>query len=334
MLLGAVPLAAFAGDNPVGIDTFRIEDPIGHRAMEGYIVYPAKTARPQAATATFGPYEVQARRHAPVRPGRYPLVVISHGSGGSALGHHDLAEVLARDGFIVASITHPKDNFADTSGIGTPDVFTGRPRQISAVLDGLLAGAWGSHIDAHRIGVAGFSAGGYTALVLAGAVPRFDSLFGYCGRHPHDANLCRFGADKHSPEAQAALDRQQRDFDRSAPLRDRRIEAVFVMSPLSVFFDKTSLEGVRVPVFLAFGDQDDILLPEENARRIRSWLRDVTVRTIAGAGHWTFLAPCSDALASLAREICIDPPAVDRKRIHAQLDAEASRFFASRLRGG
>ena len=39
-----------------------------------------------AATATrFGPYELDVSVDAPVAPGRFPLVLISHGSGGSPL---------------------------------------------------------------------------------------------------------------------------------------------------------------------------------------------------------------------------------------------------------
>ena len=332
VLLAALPLAAWTRENRIGIETIGVTDPLGHGQMQGYVLYPTQ-ASDQHAITTLGPYQVHARLEAPARSGRFPLVVISHGSGGSALGHHDLAEALARHGYIVASITHPKDNFADTSGIGTPDVFVGRPRQVSALIDAMLAGEWGQRIDANRIGVAGFSAGGYTGLVLVGAVPRFDLLFGYCARHPKDANLCRFGAEKHSKLAQIVLERLQGATDRSLPLRDARIKAAFVMAPLSVFFDQASMRTVGAPVFLAFGDRDDVLIPGENAQRIAGWLPHVTVRRIAGAGHWTFLAPCSDALSSEAPEICADAPSVDRARVHDELDAEAERFFASNLDG-
>lgn len=38
------------------------------------------------------------------------LIIISHGTGGSELGHTSLAEALARHGYLVAALRHPGDN--------------------------------------------------------------------------------------------------------------------------------------------------------------------------------------------------------------------------------
>jgi predicted dienelactone hydrolase len=46
----------------------------------------------------------------PIEGSKLPLVVISHGRGGSFIGHHDTAEMLADAGFIVAAINHPGDS--------------------------------------------------------------------------------------------------------------------------------------------------------------------------------------------------------------------------------
>ena len=62
-----------------------------------------------------GPYVLAGRRDCPIVGDKLPLVVISHGHGGSFLGHHDLAEALADAGFVVAAINHPGDTFSDMS---------------------------------------------------------------------------------------------------------------------------------------------------------------------------------------------------------------------------
>lgn len=49
---------------------------------------------------------------------------------------------------------------------------------------------WKALIDPERIGVAGFSNGGYTSLLLVGAVPQFTRFLGYCKAHPDDSNMC------------------------------------------------------------------------------------------------------------------------------------------------
>jgi len=37
-------------------------------------------------------------------------VIISHGHAGSRFGHHDLAEQLARAGYVVAAVEHAGDS--------------------------------------------------------------------------------------------------------------------------------------------------------------------------------------------------------------------------------
>ena len=61
-----------------------------------------------------------------------PLIGISHGTGGSFLGHYDTAIALAEAGYVVAAVTHTGDNYADQSR----SVFImERPRHISRVID-------------------------------------------------------------------------------------------------------------------------------------------------------------------------------------------------------
>lgn len=43
------------------------------------------------------------------------LIVLSHGTGGSELGHSRLAEGLAEHGYLVAALRHPRDNWQDHS---------------------------------------------------------------------------------------------------------------------------------------------------------------------------------------------------------------------------
>ncbi|NKX16375.1 hypothetical protein HGG75_13070 [Ochrobactrum pseudogrignonense] len=54
------------------------------------------------------------------------------------MGHHDLGASLARNGYIVVSVTHPGDNFKDPSRLGTVSSTYGRPMQISAALTAAL----------------------------------------------------------------------------------------------------------------------------------------------------------------------------------------------------
>ncbi len=328
-LVLACPLLAHAGG--VGIAPIRATDPVGGGAMPGFVFYPSTQA---TGTTAIGPYDVAAAFGVPAQPGTRPLVVISHGHGGSNLGHHDLATWLAAHGFLVATLEHPKDNFHDQAGNGQPEVMAGRPRQVSALIDAVLADPkWGKRVDRGRIGVAGFSAGGYTSLLLVGAKPRFDRFVGYCQRHREDRDTCsvveRLAADGGLDAALASL---QAGMSRWGEVADPRIRAAFAMAPQAIVFDAAGAAAIDRPVFLYYGTADHVLLPDENARRLAPLVPTLAgAKTVPGADHWVFLAPCTPALAREAGGICRDPPGIDRARVHAQVDADALAFFRDAL---
>lgn len=312
--------AACADEAGVGFRRLSLIDPVGGGKMYAVLFYPA--AHPTAETV-IGPYRVDAAGDAGIAPARYPLIAFSHGTAGSSLGHHDLASFLARHGYVVVAPTHPHDNFQDQSGIGSDAILLGRPQQLSAAIDAALQDpVAGPHIDPQRIGAAGYSAGGLTVLILAGGQPDLKRLQDYCRTKTGDELLCI---------SQGAI-RQLRPDLRASP--DSRIRAVFAMAPVGAFFSKEDLARITIPVAIMTGSQDEILPVARNAEMIRD---NLPVRpayeTIAGAGHFVFLAPCSEALRQLAPAICTDPAGVDRKAAHVQIAMTALRFFDGSLKG-
>ncbi|UGB44902.1 dienelactone hydrolase family protein [Frateuria edaphi] len=327
-----IPLALCAVDvEGAGIRPISFPDPVNQAQTPGFVFYPSST--PTHGTTAFGPYDVAATSDAAPTPGPWPLVIISHGHGGSDLGHHDLASYLARHGFVVATFEQPGDNFHDQSGSATSRVLVGRAIEVRAVIDTVLSDAhWKTLIDPARIGVAGFSAGGYTALLVVGAKPRFDLFIGYCHRHPDDMETCG-PAKKLTPEAAAAyLADIQHDIGRWGDTADPRVKAAFVMAPLSLVFDKAGAGAIDRPVDLWYGQHDHVLLPSENALHLKPLVPTLArVNEVPKADHWVFLAPCSAALAKDAGAICKDPPGVDRAKVHQRINADAVAFFRKAL---
>ena len=337
LLLFTAPVALLAQTpSGVGFQPISIHDPVSGGSMPGYVFYPSAQA---TGITRIGPYPVAASANAPAIPGAKPLVVISHGHGGSDLGHHDLATYLASHGFVVATLQHPGDNFRDASGDGHTAVMVGRPIQVSATISSLLDDPhWKNLIDPNRIGVAGFSNGGYTSLLLVGAVPRFQRFIDYCKRRPGDTSICatthqlEAEAAKHGQTLQAMMADMQNDLGRWGPTADPRIKAAFAMAPLSLIFDAVGAATIDRPVFLYYGDSDRMLLPAENAEHIRPLIKTLAgVKVVPKADHWVFISPCSAELAQEARDICTDPPGVDRVKTHAQIDADALAFFRKTL---
>src|SRR3546814_7848696 len=106
-----------------------------------------------------------------------------------------------------------------------------RPIRGSATSSALLADPrWKRLVDADRIGVAGFSAGGYTSLLVVGAEPRFDRFLSYCERHPGDAGTCGL-VEQLGDGAKDAVATLQAEFARLGRTSDPRVKAAFVMAP-------------------------------------------------------------------------------------------------------
>jgi predicted dienelactone hydrolase len=239
------------------------------------------------------------------------------------MGHHDSLTALARAGFVAAAVEHPRDNYRDDSGFATDLQLVGRPHHIVALIDGVLThGTAGSLVDRTRIGMAGHSAGGYTALLVAGAIPNFSLQEEYRRAVPYDPLRARADA--------AGSERRKPGL---ATVSDPRVRAIFLMAPaLGFVFDRAALAKVTVPVRLYRASADELLAHPWNAERIAQMLpAPPEYQVLDGAGHFVFLAPCTAAFAARAPVVCTDPAGIDRAAIHTRLNAEMIDFFRRAL---
>lgn len=301
----------------VGLKRLQFPDPVTKRSMSAAVFFPSPGP---SQTTNIGPYEVAASRNAAISKGSYPLIILSHGNMGSMWGHHDLATALARSGYIVVSVMHPGDNFEDFSRAGTVSVLYGRPMQISAGLDAALNDPKLSpHIDVTKIGFAGFSAGGATGLILSGAQPTLSRLESYCDTRPDDHAVC---------EAKGKIQVDQPELQ---PAADTRIRAFVLLSPLSVIFSPEEIRRVNTPILVAVGNNDEELSPEANALSLSRELPNGSLKLIPNAGHFTFLAPCSQNLSAAAPALCVDREGFDRVAFHEALNGEIVNYFSRKL---
>src|SRR5882762_4193864 len=176
-----VLMFAKASAGTVGFQQVTVPDPEGKPLAVG-IWYPSVG---QASSQPLGPFSQTVAVDSEVSGNRLPLVLISHGSGSSLASHYDTALALAQAGFVVTALTHTGDNYRDQSYAGNRKDLTDRPRQVRLVLEYMLT-TWPSHdrLDGARIGMFGFSLGGFTTLVETGGAPDLRRMAQLCSAHP------------------------------------------------------------------------------------------------------------------------------------------------------
>ena len=253
-----------------------------------------------------------------------PLVVMSHGTGGWYGSHVDTALALAEAGIVVAAVSHTGDTYDDHSRAAR---IWDRPRQVHRVIEFLLTD-WPSHgqLDAGRIGVFGFSAGGFTALVAAGGTPDFAKIPAHAAAHPDFFDSRLFAASK--PPAGTGPARPALVF-----VHDARVKAIVVAAPaLGYTFAPDGLKAVTAAVQLWQAEDDHILPGDEYAPAVRAALpTPPEFHLVPNADHYDFLAPCTPQLAQLAPQICQSRAGFDRAAFHATFNAEVVRFFTRTL---
>jgi predicted dienelactone hydrolase len=248
---------------------------------------------------SFGPYTMNVSPDAKIIDGKFPLIVISHGNGGSHLLYSTISTHLAKNGYIVAMLEHYGNNRNNNILENTTENLETRPRHVSLTIDFLLSDNWfNENIIQNKIAVIGHSMGGYTALTLAGGVPR----------------------TKEGVVVEVAP--------------DLRIKAIVLLAPGTGWF-MNSLEKVTVPI-LMFTAEHDPITPKWNGEIVLNFVPDkskVIFHEVENAGHFSFLSPFPSTMKSPNFLPSTDPIGFDREKFHTQLPTEILDFLNDKLNG-
>src|SRR6266849_225037 len=287
-----------------------------------------------------GPFTLDfAAQGAPVR-GNGRLVVVSHGTGGSPWVHSDLARALVESGFVVAVPEHRGDNYKDLSAAG-PESWKRRPAEVSRAID--AAGQdprFARLLALDKAGMYGMSAGGHTALSLAGGRWSPARFRDHCEAHiAEDFYSCVGLATRLNGDfldglkktIALAVIRWRFEDTTSYTHAEPRIAAIVAGIPYAADFDMGSLAAPRVPLALVTARQDKWLLPRFHSDRVlQRCAAGERLGDFPNGGHGALLSPFPPGRSGLAAELMNDPPGFDRSAL-PEMNRRIAAFFRRHL---
>jgi predicted dienelactone hydrolase len=299
--------------------------------IEIAIWYPSNVPE---ATLTRGPFTMSVSNNSEPIQKKYPLAMLSHGTGGLSLTHHEIAAATARAGFIVVALTHPGDNYRDRSMVGKLDYLTERPRQVSRTLDAFLADAkWASLVDGNRIAFIGHSAGGFTGLALLGATPSFANSVKHCAvNFDDDVWFCQqFGSKEKAIESSKNLN----SIATIPASKDPRFKAAVLISPVGIFSELPALASLVTPTLVYVALKDTVLVPRFHAQAVGGAMPNATVVVNTQGGHFMLASklnvPAGTPTGIKGAEVNDEPVGFDRNAAIAEAGVLIPKFLKEKL---
>jgi predicted dienelactone hydrolase len=263
-----------------------------------------------------------------------PTILLSHGFGGTARMMAWFGLALAEAGYVVIAVDHPGNNGQDTMTVPGSMLFWERADDLAAALKAAKADpVIGPHVDNTNVGLAGFSLGGFTALVGAGTRVDMARLFDFCAANPKDG-VCmpqkEFAVTME--QAKAALASPELSGAAAQAGEDHHIPAirgVFVMAPAAVqALRPESLARLSMPVAILLGDADPVATPSSNGLAAAKAMPGAQLKVLPGVGHYDFLGTCT-AAGRAATPLCT--ATVPQDQTHKIATDMALAFFGKAL---
>ncbi|WP_106794695.1 dienelactone hydrolase family protein [Aquimarina sp. Aq78] len=263
---------------------------------------------------------------------KFPLILISHGTGGNRFSLTWFIEKMVKEGYVVVSLDH----YGNSTFNKIPREFVKwweRAIDVQYVLTNILNNTEiGTKIDTSRIGGVGFSLGGYTNIALAG---------GYVDRTIRE-NEKPEGREMPAefPKTDEIIDFENDSLIVSSynkykdHVKDDRIKAFFVMAPAIGFgfHAKEQTSKITAPVFIVAGKGDTNTPIKNNAENYHHLIKTSQIHLFdKNVGHYVFLNEPTEFGKEVAPNITIDKPTVDRKEIHEKTLRLALDFFKKTL---
>ncbi|MBA0169116.1 alpha/beta hydrolase family protein [Pectobacterium sp. CFBP8739] len=321
----------------IGFQQITLADEVNNRPLDVAVFYPVSASSQTTIIGDDAVFPgIAVSKNALPEPGEHPLIVISHGYGGSWFNQHWLALALVKQGYIVAAPNHPGTTFKNMR-VENAQALWQRPRDLSRVITALLATPEKTgQVDAKRIAAVGHSLGGWTVLALAGGRFSTAQFEKDCLTH---AELASCTVYEKMQVAKNAASRAQLD----ESLADPRLRAVVLLDMgMARGFTAESLAAIKVPVLtMAAGYHDEELPTALESHDLAQKLPSAysTYKEIADATHFSFIQRCKPGAVEIINAespgdgmICLDGGDRSREQIHQEVVKDVSEFLQAAWR--
>lgn len=256
---------------------------------------------------------------------RFPVILLSHGTGGTAESLGWLARAVASEGYVVLGANHHGNTGLEPYRAEGFLCWWERATDLSILLSEIGAkGYFANRLDFDQVSAVGFSLGGYTVMALAGARTSWDAFDTW-----RRANEITTGGPKEFPDALDSIPKLMETSDafrvswarHGNDFSDARIKLVVAIAPPPPVrsFVALSIADLKPPVVILTGGADDEAPSEHCADWLVSQNRSFRCHCLGGhVGHYTFLDFPSDKSLIGREDIFSDHESVDRIDVHKQ----------------
>ena len=263
---------------------------------------------------------VDAHLYGTFAVGLHPVVLFSHGMGGTDRAQAWLGAALAERGAIVVMVNHPNSTHGDFDMSAGVAHWT-RTQDLTVALDSLLIDPiFSDNIDMSRIMAAGFSYGGWTALSIGGAT----------GNHAGVVDGCQTIRRMEACDLLLSDDVNLQGIDPliwNANYADARVTHVTAIDPGLVWGLKPSNVANLLPSTLVIGlggDESRMIATDFDRSGFSNLLGDRRIERFDPAYHFSTMPICKLKGEAILKEenddpVCTDPPGSDRAAIHARI---------------
>lgn len=307
----------------------------GYRVIKGdgapvHVWYPTDSA---PVAGRLGPFDVAQAVDAPLRPGTYGIVLISHGFNGRPRNHHLTAQALADAGFVVVAPTHAADFYIDTKLRAA--ALDWRVKELRNAIEIVRQDDhFRLALDTTVIHGIGYSLGTATMMMASGAGFDLSRVDGHC-KSEIDPAFCEplglvsrwmlrsaRGVEVHKPESKIP----SRYF--SMPVITGRVALI---APLAKGLVVEETGFTAKGVFVLGFERDKTNLASFHTVPYRQLIpRGKLDRYVLnGTGsHVAFIAPFAKRVTDIEHiDAAIDPPGFDRRAFLDRLNAELVGYF-------